>query len=938
MAAFSNGNDGPSGIGTVAENTENKHRKHSANGPAKQAPSLASPVRGDQAMSAEEEAFWRENDGAGLEGVTRISRDLLESEIDDAESQATVIHYLLTAAPVAIEGSGGRKTTLHVIQRCGDLGCSREVASQLMERYWNDRCDPPWDDGQIEKTSRGLKRANPLGCSWYPARAGVDIAPIKARSVQPPRDEGVFIFPPKNDEPPRSKSSFVQGLGEPKASYAYRNEDGEALAYVDRFELPDGTKEFRPHTYRRFANRTCRWARLAPPAPRPLYRLDRIAKHPNATVIVCEGEKATDAAAQIFEEPNFVVTTSMGGARNACWTDWSPLAGRNIVIWPDADSEGERYASDVASPTGAIGCTVAIIDAMELASIGPDGARRLPKSGWDAADATDEGWDIPALRMVALGNARPIAEGAAQESDDAPEPERTEPPDAEPESSKSERTEEPKTERQSEQTEQPEEPKSEQSNERKNDKPKAPPSIIDPWEEFPVPEFPLDTLPPVVADYVDVQSAVIGVDRNAMAMATLAAISGAISHEVTLRMNRHDSEFAVTPCLWVLMVGHPGTKKTPTVKAVTKPLIKRHKLEKAAHRKALSEWEADLSKDKATRPVEPAGFVSFNATPEALVKMMAGTKRGILTVADELSGLIARMEKPAFSDQRSLYLHMRSGGYYEVNRITRSTDSVDNLSSSLLGGIQPKKLAELPGLDSDGLIQRFCPVMMKAGTVGRDEQTGPAVEAYEKLVDDCLGFKPWELIMTEQAMTRMRRMRQFFTDLANVGDALSDGLRNFVDKLAGLAGNLALVLHVARDPSNVGNVDDETMASAERIIMEFILPHAVAFYEAATGNIGAERMRATASYILTSRKPILVAGDFTKYVRALRGLDLFELKRAVSPLVAGGWLSLEDKNPSRPRWVVMPGVAELMEGRRIEEVRRKEALGKLMKARWAGKS
>ena len=44
-----------------------------------------------------------------------------------------------------------------------------------------------------------------------------------------------------------------------------------------------------------------------------------------------------------------------------------------------------------------------------------------------------------------------------------------------------------------------------------------------------------------------------------------------------------------------------------------------------------------------------------------------------------------------------------------VDRVTRADLQIANLSTSIIGGIQPARLAELPGLASDGLLQRFLP-------------------------------------------------------------------------------------------------------------------------------------------------------------------------------------------------------------------------------------
>ena len=64
----------------------------------------------------------------------------------------------------------------------------------------------------------------------------------------------------------------------------------------------------------------------------------------SSRVYVCEGEKAADAARAL----GLVATTSAHGSKSAAKTDWSPLAGHEVVIVPDADDAGERYADDVA--------------------------------------------------------------------------------------------------------------------------------------------------------------------------------------------------------------------------------------------------------------------------------------------------------------------------------------------------------------------------------------------------------------------------------------------------------------------------------------------------------------------------------------------------------------------------------------------------------------
>jgi putative DNA primase/helicase len=98
-----------------------------------------------------------------------------------------------------------------------------------------------------------------------------------------------------------------------------------------------------------------------------------------------------------------VTTTSYGGANSAAKTDWSPLKGRKVFIWPDADEPGGKYAKEVAQRLSEIGCEVFVIDSMSLASIRPAGDTRKVIDGWDAADAVEEWRDRKALRTTIKG-------------------------------------------------------------------------------------------------------------------------------------------------------------------------------------------------------------------------------------------------------------------------------------------------------------------------------------------------------------------------------------------------------------------------------------------------------------------------------------------------------------------------------------------------------
>lgn len=177
-------------------------------------------------------------------------------------------------------------------------------------------------------------------------------------------------------------------LGAPVATYKYYDTRGNVLASVVRFE-PDGTREsktFRPFCFRTIDGVT-KWVAGAPDL-RPLYRLPDIATA--TTVVLCEGEGCADALTEV----GIPATTAMQGSNAPIdKTDWSPLAGKKVIVWPDNDATGFQYAKAAADRLLSLGCTVL--------GITPP-ADAPPK--WDAADCVADGRDPHAI----MAGATPI--------------------------------------------------------------------------------------------------------------------------------------------------------------------------------------------------------------------------------------------------------------------------------------------------------------------------------------------------------------------------------------------------------------------------------------------------------------------------------------------------------------------------------------------------
>jgi len=133
---------------------------------------------------------------------------------------------------------------------------------------------------------------------------------------------------------------YARELGPPSCSWSYSDGDG-VLGFIYRWDFAATQDEPAHKEIRPITRVESGWACCAMPAPRPLYRLREVERADR--VYVVEGEKAADA----LRETGLVATTSVGGARAARKTDWSPLAGKEVIILPDNDAAGTSYASQV---------------------------------------------------------------------------------------------------------------------------------------------------------------------------------------------------------------------------------------------------------------------------------------------------------------------------------------------------------------------------------------------------------------------------------------------------------------------------------------------------------------------------------------------------------------------------------------------------------------
>ena len=164
-------------------------------------------------------------------------------------------------------------------------------------------------------------------------------------------------------------------------------------AWMARYATPAGGKETRPWSWWRSIATGHVVLRCAmPPAPRPLYRCERL-REPAHTVLIPEGEPACEWLGR--HAPDADAITWMGGSNAWAKADWTPLTQRHVLLLPDNDPAGLHAAQRIAMAIAPIAASVAVRRLWR--EVPPLDRSDERGKGWDVAD-----WDKCTRRVRAI--------------------------------------------------------------------------------------------------------------------------------------------------------------------------------------------------------------------------------------------------------------------------------------------------------------------------------------------------------------------------------------------------------------------------------------------------------------------------------------------------------------------------------------------------------
>jgi hypothetical protein len=473
---------------------------------------------------------------------------------------------------------------------------------------------------------------------------------------------------------------------------------------------------------------------------------------------------------------------------------------------------------------------------------------------------------------------------------------------------------------------------------------------VDLWGSFDPPELLQGLLPPIIEQFAFANGLQMGADPAGLAVAALVTCAAAIPDKVKIKVKRHD-DWTESARIWAALVGPPSAKKSPILSAATNPICRLDVGMMRAWQKRVTKYDALPPEERKgkERPKQTRLRIE-DATIESAQQVLEGSPWGVLMLQDELSGFFGAMDKynggKGASADRAFWLRSFNGGEFALNRVGRGAAIIDNLSVSMLGGIQPEPLRKIAG-DSvdDGLLQRLFPIVLRTAKVGRDEPMPPVNKQYSALIDQLHKMKPpgWMAMDTlefDDGAQRIRRdLEARHLDLQSL-ETINRKLASHIGKYDGLFARLCVVWHcvehveqtmLCAEPDFEGSDLPTTVteATAQRVaefLHRFLMAHAIAFYSGVLGlSDDHDRLTAIAGHILTHKLERITNRDVQRGDRTMRGLKEFEIRPLLEQLAALGWLDrIDPPRPSaQPHWKVNPAVHDKFKDRAFRESKRR---------------
>ena len=473
----------------------------------------------------------------------------------------------------------------------------------------------------------------------------------------------------------------------------------------------------------------------------------------------------------------------------------------------------------------------------------------------------------------------------------------------------------------------------------KDDDARAEAAPVDLWAQYEPPSLPYGLLPDILERFARERAEQMGVDPGGLAMAALTSCAAVIRDSIRIKVKQHEN-WTESARIWTMLIGDPSYKKSPIMRAASGRIKSMDAQLLRDGNRAMAEWQENGGHKGGGEVPQCPRLRVEDITMEACQEVCRHSPDGVMVLQDELSGWFGGIEKYAGgkggAKDRSFWLTAFGGGQYAVNRVGRGSFLIENLSVTILGGVQPDAIRKIVAdATDDGLIQRFFPVILRPAKVGKDEETGSAHHEYESMIErlydiQCpegvLGKLP--LQFSDEARAIREKLEQKHHKLVVATEGFNKKMAAHIGKFDGLYPRLCIIWHCIEHHEADELplfVSGKTASRVANFLSGYIMRHSLTFYAGLMGlTEDQEILRDVAGYILARELRTVTMRTLQRGSRAMRKLTRDDGARIFEQLEAMGWLEQVSKRTDAPSWRVLDEVHTLYQAKAQEERQRRD--------------
>ena len=326
-----------------------------------------------------------------------------------------------------------------------------------------------------------------------------------------------------------------------------------------------------------------------------------------------------------------------------------------------------------------------------------------------------------------------------------------------------------------------------------------------------VPDFPISVFPEAIQTYVLQGANAIGAPVDFVAVPLIGFIAGIAGNRRPIKIKGGWTE---RPILWPVIVGKPGTAKTPAIKHAQAPIDVLQKRAFADYQERMEYHEQQMAEQKSRKGSIPEPrlehLYSTDITLEALGANLEGSP-GMSVIREEIVGWVESHDAYRKGGDRQSYLSLWAGAALKVDRRTSGTVYVPQPAVSVVGGIQPDlipRLKEEAGRQ-DGFLDRFLFSWPDAHAMGwTDFEVDPcAIDPVVMLLRDIRDIAPDDPANAISWLGKPARdeFKQWMNANAAATEQLSGLAAGFNAKLPTQLARFITILHALNHPKLPGS-------------------------------------------------------------------------------------------------------------------------------------